>query len=66
MEDFVFFLDLFDDEFNPSVIEWYLLDKYGEQFIFQFYLLFLNNDDFKSLKADVLRTEQIIQTTTEN
>ena len=66
MEDFVFFLDLFDDEFNPSVIEWYLLDKYGEQFIFQFYLLFLNNDDFKSLKADVLRTEQIIQTTTED
>lgn len=66
LEDFTLFLELIDDEFSPSVLEWYLLDKYGQQFLFQFYLLFINNEDFKQLKSDILRTKQIIQTTTEN
>ena len=66
LENFTLFLELIDDEYSPSVLEWYLLDKYGEQFLLQFYLLFINNEDFKQLKSDILRTEQIIQTTTED
>ena len=65
LENFTLFLELIDDEFSPSVLEWYLLDKYGEQFLLQFYLLFINNEDFKQLKSDILRTKQIIQTTEE-
>lgn len=66
LEDFTLFLELIDDEFSPSVLEWYLLDKYWEQFLLQFYLLFINNEDFKQLKSDIIRTKQIIQATEEN
>lgn len=66
LEDFTLFLELINDEYSPSILEWYLLDQYGESFLFQFYLLFINNEDFQQLKADVLRTKQIIQTTTED
>lgn len=66
LEDFTLFLELINDEYSPSILEWYLLDKYGEQFLLQFYLLFINNEDFQQLKADVLRTKQIIQTATED
>lgn len=65
LENFTLFLELIDDEYSPSVLEWYLLDKYGEQFLLQFYLLFINNEDFKQLKSDILRTKQIIQATEE-
>ena len=65
LEDYTLFLELIDDEYSPSVLEWYLLDKYGEQFLLQFYLLFINNEDFKQLKSDILRTKQIIQATKE-